>query len=406
MSTTRTRLAGSLGAVAIAALLASSCATTTSTATAADTTAKPTAETTLSPSTDLAVGTERSDLGRVLDELIEGTPFPAVGVTAFTADRIIESDVAGVRRVGDSTPVQLSDKFSIGSNAKAMSATLVATFVDDGLLEWETTIADVYGESIPGMDPTWGALTLRQLLSHTAGIDDHTLFAVVTDLDPDAAVTDQRHDALSSISTVALERPPGQYAYSNIGYTVVGAMLEELTGSSWEHLIQTRIFDPLGMDSCGFYAPGTPGQVDQPWGHAGELDGRPMDPGDPDADLPRIIAPAGMVHCNMADWVSFLQSQLRGFQSSSAEIISAGSFQAIGTPVDGSDYALGWVVVPGPAGADTLYHHGSNERFTAEVWLDPAGDWGLITVTNIGATIANPVLATIDRAMFDRRGNG
>ena len=111
MSSTSTRRTTALATVAVAALLASSCANTTRDATAAGTTATPTTEATAPPTLDPVPDTERSDLGRLSDEMIKGTRLPAVGATAFAADRIIESDVAGVRRVGDSTPVQLSDKF-------------------------------------------------------------------------------------------------------------------------------------------------------------------------------------------------------------------------------------------------------------------------------------------------------
>ena len=418
-ATATTRIASALAGVGVAALLATSCAAdatsdaapavdttinqptpTDTTPTAPDPTPSSVAPTTTGP---LVATVERRELGQLLDQLIDDTRLPAVGATIFTADHIIETDVAGVRRTGDPTPVEISDKFSIGSNAKAMTATLVATFVDDGAIGWDTTIGDIYGETIPDMDQTWAALTLHQLLTHTAGIDDEALFSQLMNLDTDRPVTEQRRDAVTTITATALQRPPGDFAYSNIGYTIAGAIVEELTGTSWEDVIRTRVFDPLGMDSCGFFAPGTPGEVDQPWGHLDELDGLPMDPGDPDADLPAVLAPVGLIHCNMADWVRFLQSQLRGFQGSTTEFISAASLRAIQTPAQGSDYALGWLVAPGPGGAVTFYHHGSNHRFTAEVWLDPAADWGLITVTNIGETIADPPLATIDQAMFNRR---
>lgn len=416
MSTTKpARFAAALAAVGVAALLAISCAaetsrdpatgagTSTSTSIPAD--AAPTAPAAEPEPTPMptVLTVERDELGQLLEQLIVGTRLPAVGATTFTSDRIIETDVAGVRRVGYLTPVELTDKFSIGSNAKAMSAVMVATFVDEGVIGWNTTIGDVYGDTISDMDGPWATITLRQLLSHTAGLDDQTLFPALMDLDTNAPVKAQRRAALNTITATELERLPGEYAYSNIGYTIVGAMFEQLTGSAWEDLIQTRIFDPLEMDSCGFYAPGTAGQLDQPWGHFDELDGKAMDPGDPDADLPPVLAPTGMVHCNMADWVRFLQTQLRGFQGSTAELISLESFQAIQTPADGSDYALGWLIAPGPDEAVTFYHHGSNRRFTAEVWLDPSSDRGLITVTNIGGAIADQPLATINRALFNRR---
>ena len=348
---------------------------------------------------------DRGDLGTLLDQLIIETGLPAVGVTAFTSDRIIEAGVAGVRRTGDPTLVELDDRFSIGSNAKAMAATLVATFVDDGLIGWDTTVAEVYQRRLPDMDPSWTAVTIRHLLNHTSGLDDDTAIPTLEDLDFAAPLVEQRLAVARTVTADALAQPPGTFAYSSVGYTLAGAMLEELTGTSWEALMQTRLFDVIGMESCGFYAPGTPGEVDEPWGHYDEQGGAAVDPGDPDADFPQVIAPAGMVHCNMADWVRFLQSQLRGLAWSATEIVSPESFDALRTTPSGSDYALGWVSGRGPDGAITYYHHGSNHRFTAEVWLEPGADWGLITVTNLGETLADPLLAAVDHAMFNRRNS-
>ena len=342
---------------------------------------------------------DHDDLEALLDQLVIETGLPAVGVTAFTSDRIIEAGVAGVRRVGDPTPVELDDRFSIGSDAKAMTATLVATFVDDGVIGWDTTVAEVFQARLPDVDPIWEAVTIRHLLNHTSGIDDDADI----DLDLAAPLAAQRHALVDLMTAGALPEAPGRYAYSNIGYTLAGVVLEELTGQSFEELMQARLFDVIGMDSCGFYAPGTPGQVDEPWGHYDLANGAAIDPGDPDADLPHVIAPSGLIHCSMADWVRFLQSQLRGFRGSATEIITPESFDAMRTTPSGSDYALGWVVGSEPNGTATFYHHGSNRRFTAEVWLMPGDDWGLVTITNLGSTLANPLLGVVDQAMFDRR---
>ena len=224
----------------------------------------------------------------------------------------------------------------------------------------------------------------------------------MSDIDEDRSLIEQRSEGAEITLGLPGHHPAGQYMYSNIGYTIVGAMLEELAGRSWEELLQTRVFDVLGMDSCGFYAPGTPGEVDQPWGHLDQRGGEAVDPGHPDADFPHAIGPAGLVHCNMADWTLFLQSQLRGFQGSDSEIISSEAFVALQTPQEGSDYALGWVTIPGSDGLVTMYHQGSNLRFTAEVWLIPGENRGLLTVTNLGHGIATPTMQQVAQAIFTR----
>lgn len=341
-----------------------------------------------------------AELSALLEGVVAETELPAVGVTVFDSDTVIETAIAGVRRRGDSTAAQVTDKFSIGSNTKAMTATLVAMYVDEGLISWDTTVEDVYADELESLDSGLSGVTVRQLLNHTAGIDDELAYVpLLAQTDLTRPVVEQRLVTTEITLARPAHHPTGQYEYSNVGYTLVGGMLEQLTGMSWEDQIQARLFDPLGMDSCGFYAPGTPGEVDQPWGHFTEVGGEPMDPGDPDAEYPHVLAPAGMVHCSMADWTVFLQSQLRGFQGQGGEIISPEAFAELQTPPESSDYALGWVTMDGPDGI-VLTHDGSNDRFMSEAWLIPGRDWGVLAVTNLGEVMATPAIrSVVDAAM-------
>ena len=344
------------------------------------------------------------DLQDLLDELIARTDLPALGVTVFDGETIIETAVSGVRRRGDPTPVEPTDLFHIGSNTKAMTATLGATFVDEGVISWETTVEEIFGDVFPDLDEGLAQVTFRQLLSHTAGFDvleDERTFLPLLGTDDDLPVTERRFEIAETSLTQPAPHPAGRYEYSNVGYTIVGAMLEELTGTSWEDLVQTRLFDVLGMRSCGFYAPGAPGEVDQPWGHFDERGGEAIDPGDPNAELPHALAPAGLVHCSMSDWALFLQSQLRGFQGSATEIISPEAFVALQTPAESSDYALGWVAVEAPLGF-VITHNGSNQRFTSDVLLVPGENWGALVVTNLGAGMAAPTIDAVGEAITTR----
>ncbi len=350
---------------------------------------------------DTHVVPPNSDLQELLEALVAGSDLPALGVTVFDGERIIEASIIGVRRSGDPTPVEATDLFHIGSNTKAMTATLVATYVDEGVISWETTVEDIVGDEMSDLDDGLAQVTLRKLLSHTSGLDDEKAFAALSGIDDGVPVTEQRLEVATITLAQPAHHPAGEYMYSNVGYTIVGAMLEEITGASWEELIEARVFEVLGMDSCGFYAPGTPGEVDQPWGHADEREGQPLDPGDREADLPKAIAPAGLVHCNMSDWAIFLQSQLRGFQGSDTELISPDAFVALQTPADGSDYALGWGTIDAPNGL-VLTHNGSNHRFTSEAWLVPGEDLGVLVVTNLGVEMASPTISRVVETMLVR----
>jgi CubicO group peptidase (beta-lactamase class C family) len=152
--------------------------------------------------------------------------------------------------------------------------------------------------------------------------------------------------------------------------------------------MRTRLFAPLGMTSCGFGPPATPGQVDQPWPHlvvAGELEPVPTGPA---ADNPPAMGPAGTVHCSLADWGRFVAMHLAGARGGS-KFLSATSFAKLHTPYPGEEYAGGWIVTKRSwAHGVAFTHGGSNGMWFATVWLAPGLDRAFLVATNRGDAAA------------------
>src|ERR1035441_9720162 len=130
--------------------------------------------------------------------------------------------------------------------------------------------------------------------------------------------------------------PGTHYEYSNLGYAIAGAITEKITGKSWEQAMRDEVFGPLGMKSVGFGGTGTPGHVDQPWGHY--KDGQPVFGNGPSVDNPPVLSPAGRVHCTIQDWARFIADQLRGARGEPA-LLKAESYKTLHTPPFGGDYA-------------------------------------------------------------------
>jgi CubicO group peptidase (beta-lactamase class C family) len=273
-----------------------------------------------------------------------------------------------------------------------MTATLLATLVEEGKLSWSTTLDEVFPELVPKMNPAYRKVTLDQLLSHRAGFTDASWPAGKTFSDVHSLPGTPREQRAAYIAMILSEPPvnePGStFLYSNRSYAVAGAIAEKVADISWEALMQTRIFDPLDMKSCGFGAMGTPGantdqrNIDQPWQH--KVDGgthNAIEPG-PRADNPPAIAPAGTVHCSIIDWGKFITAHLRGEQGE-AGILKPETFKRLHTPPFGGDYAFGWIVVDRPwAGGRALNHAGSNLQNYAVVWMAPAKDFAVLVMTN------------------------
>ena len=302
------------------------------------------------------------DLNDLLAEVLEQHDVPSLAAAVVFGGEVHAAGAVGVRKRGDSTPVTVNDKYHIGSCTKAMTATLVGILVERGLLSWETRLKDVF----PSIDihPDYESVTLKQLLSHTAGLpaftdpeaEDPELIETVFSVDG-VPMNDRLEVVVPALLCRRPHAPPGsKFEYSNMGYVTAGAIFEKLTQTPFETLLQTEVFTPLGLTSAGFGAAGTAGKIDEPWGHVPE----PVEPG-PEADNPPVISPAGCVHMSIIDFARHAEFHLTGM----CELVSQETLEVLHTPVS-ENYALGWGVaerewVPGKL----LTHAGSNNRSLA-----------------------------------------
>jgi CubicO group peptidase (beta-lactamase class C family) len=176
----------------------------------------------------------------------------------------------------------------------------------------------------------------------------------------------------------------GSYRYANAGFIVAGAMLEEVADESWESLMQRLLFEPLGMPSAGFGAPGSPGTRDQPWGHRSVSGGWEALSPTANADNPLAVGPAGTVHASLPDLAAYYRMHLEG-DVGRGVLLTPASFERLHRPAPGTSYACGWVVTERDwARGRALWHNGSNTYWFAVVWLAPNRDLGVFAATNVG----------------------
>ncbi len=93
-----------------------------------------------------------------------------MAAAVLRGERIIAQGVAGVRKRGTAERITLDDQFHLGSCTKAMTATLVAMLVEEGKLNWTTTLGELFADTVKPMHPAWEKVTLRQVLAHRAGL--------------------------------------------------------------------------------------------------------------------------------------------------------------------------------------------------------------------------------------------
>jgi CubicO group peptidase (beta-lactamase class C family) len=307
---------------------------------------------------------------------------PALAGALSVDGKITQIAATGVRKLGSDAKLETGDKFHLGSCTKAMTATLVATFVEEGKIDWTSKLSLLFPEL--NVHPDLADVTIGELLTHRSGLlkdPENDLYEELSKL--------ETLDARKQLTKIFLEQAPAHkpltFNYSNIGYTIAGHILERISSKSWETIISERLFSPLGMSSCGFGATSDPigSLITQPWGHYNNQ-------GTVTAvhfDNSAFYGPAGTVHCSLKDWSKFLTIHIQGFNGI-GNLLKPETFVKLHTPYPeaGATYTFGgWNLVQRNwANGPTLTHTGSNVVNYANVWLAPKKNAALFSTSNIG----------------------
>jgi CubicO group peptidase (beta-lactamase class C family) len=364
-----------------------------------------------------------SSLEVILEPYLEKYALPALGAAVVREGKILAMGAVGTRAAGREIPVTTGDRFHIGSDTKAMTALLAAMYVDAGKLRWNSTVEEIFPELKKILAAGWGQVTLEGLLSHTSGIlDDGERFGKLFEgsfEQGDLDLRELRYWMLSKFLTQPIAAAPRkQFAYSNMGYIIAGAMIERVAGRSWEELMLEKVFVPLRLRSAGFGPQSTVGTVDAPLPHK-VIDGKakPMLAG-PNADNPLVLGPAGTVHMSLQDFARWAIWNL-GRGKRGPGLVRAETLVKLMTPVveippakdaapgtpSGGRYGLGWGQkeyswAKGPF----LTHAGSNGMNLAHIILDPKADFGMVLMTNVGGKNADEAFRNLAEELYRRYG--
>lgn len=314
---------------------------------------------------------------------------PGLAAATVSSDGLLRIGAAGSRVVDGEDQLLTTDRMHLGSDTKAMTATLLALLTEDFDLEVTTPITDIW----PNADAGWAGVTLLDLLHHRGGAENNLgrdqaeLWRQMWQASIDAqsgspaeraiAAQAERSRFAESLTSAPPNEDVGQFAYSNSGYILVGAAIESRLGEPWEDLMCEYLFKPLRMDGCGFGAPPAPG----PQGHGGDADAlTPASPDDPASDNPAALGPAGTVYCPLADWGRYLSWVLRGAQGTD-DLLPPATWDMLLEP-DG-EYASGWGVTERPWAQGPIYTHaGSNTMWFAVAWVAPELDRAFLIASN------------------------
>jgi D-alanyl-D-alanine carboxypeptidase len=302
-------------------------------------------------------------------------------------DRELLFDSVGLASEELGVPHRRATRFKVHSTTKPLTAAAVLLLVGDGKLDLEQPMSAV----LPGLPATWRAITVRQLLQHTSGIppEIERVWLEAWDTVDSGSELDVLAAAAAKFPDRVVSRPGETWAYSNMGYTLLGCIVARQSKMSFAQFVHDRVFEPAGMRDSVFDAQ-APIKHDMYSGNAvtprlasgynGEL-------GQLETTYSKMYTERGagglittaddLARFAAALWTgSLLRERERAMVFDHAFVFNAGTDRE-------SRYGLGWVERR-RGGHRIVSHDGGNNGFVADLELWPDDGVVIVAVSNHG----------------------
>ncbi|WP_257668112.1 serine hydrolase [Parapedobacter tibetensis] len=183
------------------------------------------------------------DLDQYIAQVLERFEVPGASVSVVKDGKTLLAKGYGVKAIGKPDLVDDQTLFCIASNTKAFTATLLAMLVEEGTIGWDDPVIDHLPWFRMADSYTTNHMTIEDLLVHRSGLG-----LGAGDLLQFPPTTYTRREIAERLKDIPLSSSFRQrYAYDNILYLVASELVQEVTGTTWEENVETRIFDKLGM---------------------------------------------------------------------------------------------------------------------------------------------------------------
>jgi CubicO group peptidase (beta-lactamase class C family) len=288
------------------------------------------------------------------------------------------SIAVGTAEHGTGKEVTGGSRFPVGSVTKAFAATLAMQLVADGDLALDVPLTEYLPELTGPRHDHFGSVTLRQLLSHTAGI--------VCDHEPSGRGSQSLPGYAAGCRDLEpLHRPGRWFSYSNTGYALIGCLIEKTSRENWWDAVEEFTLGPLGVDPAWVVDTRAAGQARAVVsGHTvsvGQSWVRPVD-----VRIPTTWAPAGALALSAGDVVKLARAHYRrpSWRGSLGPVDVAEMHDA----VDGAEpygfadgWCLGFAVFDSPT-VRWIGHDGTTEGSTCNLRIEPTSEVSVALTTN------------------------
>jgi CubicO group peptidase (beta-lactamase class C family) len=314
---------------------------------------------------------------KAIDDKRKELGIPGLSLAIVKDDQIIYIKGLGEKDIDKKLLVTPDTRFAIGSASKAFTGMLAVMAVDEGKL----SLDDSPKKFLPYftlLDQEAAAkITLRDLLSHRSGLN-RTDFAMVT------GVLNREELIRVAGQAKPTAKLGEKWQYQNIMYTAAGEVVAKAENSTWDKLIATRIFKPLGMTNSDTSAAAMQKSRDYSLGYDYTPSTKVT------RHLPQreisVVGPAGAINSSARDMAQWVRLMLNNGTYNGKRLVSEKGFDElvrkqmnIGGPLD---YGLGWFLRQWN-GHKVVEHGGNIDGFNAQVAFMPDQKLGFVLLTNV-----------------------
>jgi CubicO group peptidase (beta-lactamase class C family) len=330
----------------------------------------------------LQAETDFAAVDTYLEAQMKTLKIPGLALAIVQGDQVIYVKGYGQAHP-DGSPVTSQTPFMIGSTTKSITALAVMQLVESGKIELDAPVQTYIPWFRVADESSSAQITVKHLLTQTSGFSSAAGHVELTASDTSEQAIE---NSVRALKDVALVRPPGKaYEYSNVNYTVLGLVVQLVSGQSYESYVQENVFDPLEMRHS-FTSLDKARRNGMSTGYV-TFFGLPIAR---DVPFNRGNIAGGYLICSAEDLAHYLIAQLNEGHYGNVSVISPQGLDAMHQPLVnsgtlGDSYGMGWHISP-VNGVPAIWHDGDNPNFAANLMMDPQAKLGIAVLNNANGT--------------------
>lgn len=336
----------------------------------------------------MSVHTSLQGFGEFVEATMKRWHVPGSAVAIVRDGEVLLAEGFGRRNLQTGEPVTAQTVFPVASVTKAFTTMVIGMLAEEGKLSWDTPVKE-YLPTFKMQDPfATERITLRDMACHRSGLPRHDLAWWRNDV-----LT--REDMVSRVHHFEPNKDfRTTWQYQNLMYTTAGYIAGLVDGSSWEDLVQRKIFEPLAMKSSSFSVR----DVQELANHSRPYQEQAGVVSEMEFNHVDALGPAGSINASVEDLTKWVLLHLGKGKQGEQTLISEQGIKEMHTPHMAANmrpytlrelpvmtYGLGWFIEP-YRGYNMIYHGGNLDGFSTVVSFMPEENIGIVILANMKAT--------------------